>query len=52
VTFTDPEIATFGYSEEYLQENKISYWRQDQDLGHDDRAITGDYTTNRRSKES
>lgn len=44
VTFTDPEIATFGYSEEYLQENKISYWRQDQDLGHDDRAITGDYS--------
>jgi len=44
VTFTDPEIATFGFSESYLQENNISYWRQDQDLGHDDRAITGDYS--------
>jgi len=43
VTFTDPEIATFGFSEEYLKENKISYWRQDQDFSRDDRAITGDY---------
>ena len=44
VTFTDPEIATFGLTEEYLKENNISYWRQDQDFGRDDRAIVGEYT--------
>lgn len=44
VTFTDPEIATFGFSEEYLKENKISYWRQDQEFSRDDRAITSDYS--------
>jgi len=44
VTFTDPEVATFGYTEEYLQKNNISYWRQDQDFKKDDRAIVGEYT--------
>ncbi len=44
VTFTDPEVASFGYTEAYLKEHKINYWRQDQDFGHDDRAITADYT--------
>jgi len=37
VTFTDPEVATFGYTEEYLQNNNISYWRQDQDFGREKR---------------
>lgn len=43
VTFTDPEVASFGYTEAYLKEHKIKYWRQDQNFGHDDRAITADY---------
>ena len=47
VTFTDPEIATFGFTEEYLKENKINYWRQDQSFNHDDRAITADYAYGR-----
>ncbi len=43
VTFTEPEIATFGFSEQYLQENKIDYWRQDQVFDRDDKAITAEY---------
>jgi pyruvate/2-oxoglutarate dehydrogenase complex dihydrolipoamide dehydrogenase (E3) component len=43
VTFTDPEIASFGFTESYLQENNIKYWRQDQAFNHDDRAITAGY---------
>lgn len=44
VTFTQPEIATFGRTEEYLKENGIEYWRQDQDFSKDDRAIVDEYT--------
>lgn len=44
VTFTQPEIATFGRSEEYLKSNNIPYWRQDQSFNHDDRAIVDEYT--------
>lgn len=44
VTFTQPEIATFGLTEDYLKENKIEYWRQDQDFSKDDRAIVDEYT--------
>ena len=44
VTFTQPEIATFGLTEQYLQENNIEYWRQDQDFSKDDRAIVDEYT--------
>jgi len=44
VTFTQPEIATFGHSEKYLQDNNIAYWRQDQDFSKDDRAIVDEYT--------
>ena len=47
VTFTDPEIATFGYSEEELNKLNIPYWRQDQGFGDDDRAIVGEYTSSR-----
>jgi len=44
VTFTQPEIATFGLSEAYMKEHGIDYWRQDQDFGRDDRAIVDEYT--------
>lgn len=43
VTFTQPEIASFGLSEAYLKENNIEYWRQDQDFSKDDRAIVDEY---------
>lgn len=44
VTFTQPEIASFGLGEDYLQKNGIEYWRQDQDFSKDDRAIVDEYT--------
>jgi len=44
VTFTQPEIATFGHTEESLKEKGIDYWRQDQDFSKDDRAIVDEYT--------
>jgi pyruvate/2-oxoglutarate dehydrogenase complex dihydrolipoamide dehydrogenase (E3) component len=44
VTFTQPEIATFGLTEDFLKENNIEYWRQDQDFAKDDRAIVDEYT--------
>lgn len=43
VTFTDPEISTWGRSEKELQDAGISYWRQDQDYHEDDRAIVDEY---------
>lgn len=43
VTFTDPELATFGLSEKQLKERKINYERLEQDFDHDDRAIVDDY---------
>jgi len=44
VTFTQPEIATFGLGEQYMDANGIEYWRQDQDFAKDDRAIVDEYT--------
>jgi len=44
VTFTQPEVATFGMSEDHLKKNGIEYWRQDQDFSKDDRAIVDEYT--------
>ncbi len=44
VTFTQPEIATFGLTEDYLKKNNIEHWRQDQDFSKDDRAIVDEYT--------
>jgi len=44
VTFTDPEVATFGFQEEELHKRNIKYWRQDQSFEKDDRAIVGEYT--------
>lgn len=40
VTFTDPEIATWGQSEEELKEKGIQYEKLVSDLKHDDRSIT------------
>lgn len=44
VTFTQPEIASFGLTEAQLQERGTEYWRQDQDFTKDDRAIVDEYT--------
>ncbi len=44
VTFTDPQVAHFGLTEEKLQEQGVEYQRQDQGFGHDDRAIVEEYT--------
>lgn len=49
VTFTDPQVAHFGSTEEKLLEQGIRYQRQDQDFGHDDRAIVEEYTYGRMS---
>jgi len=43
VTFTDPEIATFGLNEKQLEQRGISYKKLVQDFSVDDRAITDDY---------
>ena len=43
VTFTDPEIATFGHSESDLKNKNIAYERVEQSFAEDDRAIVGDY---------
>ncbi len=43
VTFTDPEVATFGLTEKQLKEQKVNYWRQDQFFNDDDRAIVGEF---------
>jgi len=40
VTFTDPEIATWGQSEAQLKEKGITYQKLSQTLDHDDRSIT------------
>ena len=43
VTFTDPEVATFGLTEKQLKETNTNYWRQDQFFNDDDRAIVGEF---------
>lgn len=43
VTFTDPEIATFGLNEKQLIEKNISYKKLEQDFNGDDRAIVDSY---------
>ncbi len=43
VTFTDPEVATFGLSEKQLKERNISYEKLVQDFKDDDRAVTDNY---------
>ncbi len=43
VTFTDPEVATFGASEETLREDKVDYEKLTLDFTEDDRAVVEDY---------
>lgn len=43
VTFTDPELATFGLNEKQLQERGISYQKLEQDFSMDDRAVVDNY---------
>ncbi len=44
VTFTDPELATFGLNEKQLRQKGIAYRRIEKDFTHDDRAVVDDYT--------
>ena len=43
VTFTEPEVATFGLSEVQLKEQSVDYQKLVLDFDEDDRAITSDY---------
>ncbi|MCP9236076.1 NAD(P)/FAD-dependent oxidoreductase [Lewinella sp. JB7] len=43
VTFTDPEVATFGYTAQQLEEEGIDYETVQQSFEHDDRAVAADY---------
>ena len=43
VTFTDPEVATFGLLEDELKERSIDYERVEYDFAEDDRAVIEDY---------
>ena len=43
VTFTDPEVATFGLSEAILLKRNISFKKLDMNFEDDDRAIVGSY---------
>ncbi|GAB2528534.1 dihydrolipoyl dehydrogenase family protein [Spirosoma aerophilum] len=43
VTFTDPEVATFGLSEEQLTEQGVAYEKIVYGFGEDDRAVIDDY---------
>ncbi len=43
VTFTDPEVATFGLPEKELQKKQVSYRRLETDFEEDDRAITDNH---------
>jgi pyruvate/2-oxoglutarate dehydrogenase complex dihydrolipoamide dehydrogenase (E3) component len=40
VTFTDPEVATFGLQEKDLRKKRVNYRRLETDFESDDRAIT------------
>lgn len=44
VTFSKPEVATFGYSQTQLEEKSIAFEILVQDFSEDDRAITDHYT--------
>jgi pyruvate/2-oxoglutarate dehydrogenase complex dihydrolipoamide dehydrogenase (E3) component len=43
VTFTDPEVATFGLSEQLLKKRNIRYKRLEQSFEEDDRAVVDSY---------
>ncbi len=42
VTFTDPELATFGLNEKQLKQKKIGYTRLEKGFRDDDRAVVDD----------
>ena len=44
VTFTKPEVATFGYSKKQLKEKSIGFETIEQGFMEDDRAVTDQYT--------
>ncbi len=44
VTFTDPEVATFGLNEGQLQRRRIAYEKIEYNFSEDDRAVTDEYT--------
>ncbi len=44
VTFTDPEVATFGLSEAQLMKQGIGYEKMVHDFTEDDRAVIDEYT--------
>ncbi|MGS0748776.1 dihydrolipoyl dehydrogenase family protein [Halpernia sp. GG3] len=43
VTFTEPQLATFGFNEKQLKEKGLSYSKLQQDFKDDDRAVVGNY---------
>lgn len=43
VTFTDPELATFGLNQKQIKERNISYKKLEQDFNEDDRAVVDNY---------
>ncbi len=43
VTFTDPELATFGLNEKQLKKRNIPYKKLEQDFSGDDRAVVDNY---------
>ena len=43
VTFTDPEVATFGFSEERIRQMGKTYEKLVLDFTDDDRAVTSNY---------
>jgi len=43
VTFTDPQVATFGWDEEKMKKENVDFYRQDQSFEEDDRAIVESY---------
>lgn len=43
VTYTEPQLATFGLSEKQLKERDIDYIRLEQGFEDDDRAVVDDY---------
>jgi pyruvate/2-oxoglutarate dehydrogenase complex dihydrolipoamide dehydrogenase (E3) component len=47
VTFTDPEVATFGLNEKQLKERGTAYEKLEKDFSEDDRAITDNYRYSR-----
>ncbi len=47
VTFTDPEIATFGLNEKQLKHKGMKYEKLEQDFSDDDRAVTDNYRYSR-----